>query len=301
MRKAKNIRKINQSDNKKAPRLRTHSDNLKSIYNKKNKLPRKKPLDGKSAKPDNTAVSNRGTRLQKYIAECGLASRRGAEQLIIQGRVKVNGKVANKLGTCVDPDKDLIVANGIHLKLPEKGALIFYKPKHVISTMSDPEGRPCVADYIPKDFRSYFPIGRLDWDSSGLIVLTNDGELGEKLMHPRFEIERTYTVKVEGVFAQKDSEKAAKGIKLVDGIAAGKVWKISNDGKNSWLEITVKEGRNRMVRRMMNELGHPVVKLRRIIHGPFSLGKLQPGEVRKLTKKEFMTVKEQLKKSIKSL
>ena len=215
------------------------------------------------------------------------ASRRHAEELIQEGVVKVNGKVVTVLGTKVDPDRDQVVVGKKLVVATQKGMAIFHKPRGVVSTMSDPEGRPSIADYLNKQVKGYYPVGRLDWDSSGLIILTNDGELADALMHPRYGIKRVYHARVEGSVSERTLEKLSKGIKLADGFARAEASIISNDDKSTWIELTITEGRNRLVRRMMDKLHHPVMKLQRISHGPFRLGKQKAGEIRKLTEKDY--------------
>jgi 23S rRNA pseudouridine2605 synthase len=226
-------------------------------------------------------------RLQKFLSECGVASRRKSEELIVEGKVRVNSVVVTELGTKINPEKDKVYVRNKPVQVAEKGILLFHKPREVVSTMNDPEGRPCLGDYMSKHYKSYFPVGRLDWDTSGLIIMTNDGEIAEKLMHPRYKLERVYHARVEGSVSDKDYEKMKKGVTLADGKATAKVKEISNDGKSTWLEITVEEGRNRLVRRLMDKLRHPIIKLRRIAHGPFHIGKLKSGEMMKMGEKQY--------------
>ena len=231
-------------------------------------------------------------RLQKFLAECGVASRRASEELITEGRVRVNGEVITELGTKINPMKDRVQVGKRTVVAAEKGILLFHKPRFVVSTLSDPEGRPSISDYLTKHYLSYFPVGRLDWESSGLIVLTNDGELAERLMHPRYEMDRFYEVRVEGRVPDRTLEKILKGVKLEDGWAKAESLRIvSIDDVSTWLEISIREGRNRLIRRMMSEAGHPVIKLRRTSHGPLKLGKLKSGELRKLTTEEYQNVR----------
>lgn len=233
-------------------------------------------------------------RLQKFLAECGVASRRKAEELIVAGKVRVNGKTITQLGSKVDPGKDTIYVSNKPVHKPAKGVLLFCKPKEVVSTLKDPEGRPCVGDYLSKNYRSYFPVGRLDWDTSGLMVLTNDGELAEKLMHPRFEWERVYRVKVEGSVSEQLCQKMAVGVKLIDGVAKAKSKIVSQEGKSTWLEVIVTEGRNRLVRRLMDKVKHPVIKLQRVAYGPFHIGKLKPGEMMKLSQRQYDSYRDRI-------
>ena len=226
-------------------------------------------------------------RLQKFLAECGVASRRAAEELILEGKVTVNGAVVVQLGTKIDPLRDRVAVRKKIVRPVEKGVLLLYKPRGVVCTLNDPEGRRSVADFLSKHYRSYYPVGRLDWDSTGLIVLTNDGELAERLMHPRYQFPRVYKVKVEGRVSENTAAKIERGVQLKDGLARGKVLALSVEENTSWIEISVKEGRNRLVRRIMDKVHHPVIKLVRLSHGPFKLGKLKPGELRRLTMKDY--------------
>lgn len=226
-------------------------------------------------------------RLQKFLSECGVASRRASEELILEGKVKVNNKIIREMGVKVDPDKDHVTVRNKVVKTTEKGIILFHKPKEVISTLKDPEGRPCVGDYLTKHYRSYFPVGRLDWDTTGLMVLTNDGDLAERLMHPRYAFERIYEARVEGNVTERIFEKMQQGVTLADGKAKANGKIISNDGKSTWIEVCVTEGRNRLVRRLMDKLKHPVIKLRRVSHGPFHIGKLKSGDMLKLGKRQY--------------
>ena len=226
-------------------------------------------------------------RLQKFLSECGVASRRGAEELIRDGKIKVNGTIVTELGTRVDPEHDKIQVRDKIVKAVPKGVLLLYKPRDVVSTMSDPQGRRCLADYLTKPYRSYFPVGRLDWESTGLVVLTNDGELAERLLHPRYGFERTYHVRVAGLLREKELRRIERGVMLDDGPAKATPKVLREDADSTWLELTLTEGRNRIVRRMMEQIHHPVLKLQRMAHGPFKLGRMKPGEIRKLTEAEY--------------
>lgn len=230
----------------------------------------------------------KGVRLQKYLASCGVASRRKSEILIKEGRVTVNGVVVTKLGTRIDSDNDLVRVNQNPIKKVRKGVVLFNKPREVISTLDDPRGRRSIQDYLGKKYNSYFPAGRLDWDSSGLIVLTNDGELADRIMHPKYGIKKTYHVRAEGRISETIFNKLTRGIKLDDGpIKAFDIRFIKGDEKSTWFEITIKEGRNRVIRRMMDAVEHSVIKLKRVSHGPFKLGSLPVGRMRPLTEKEY--------------
>ena len=230
-------------------------------------------------------------RLQKYLSECGVASRRAAEALIQEGKVRVNGEVVAVLGKQIDPVHDRIQVRGKIIQAARKGVILFYKPRDVVSTMKDPEGRKSIADYLTREYRSYFPVGRLDWESTGLVVLTNDGELAERLLHPRYGCQRTYRVRVAGFLEDREMRRIERGIRLKDGIAKAQIQFVRSEGDSTWIEVTLTEGRNRIVRRMMEHIRHPVIRLQRVSHGPFRLGRLKPGQIRKLTESEYRTVR----------
>jgi 23S rRNA pseudouridine2605 synthase len=226
-------------------------------------------------------------RLQKFISQCGIASRRKAEELIVEGQVRVNGKTITELGTKVDPGKDTVYVKNKPINKVAKGIVLFCKPREVVSTLRDPEGRPCIRDYLTKHYDSYFPVGRLDWDTSGLLIVTNDGDLAERLMHPRYGWERVYHAKVEGKVSESTLEKIERGVTLADGKVSAKAKIIEKLDNSVWLEIIVTEGRNRLVRRMMEKLRHSVIKLHRVSYGPFHIGKLKPGQIMKLSQKQY--------------
>lgn len=228
-------------------------------------------------------------RLQKVIAHAGFASRRKAEQLILDGKVTVNGKVVTELGTKVSPT-DKIEVNGIPVEREEPVYFLFYKPRGVISSVKDDKGRKVVTDFLSPEIKQrVYPVGRLDYDTSGLLLLTNDGEFANLLMHPKSEIEKVYVAKVKGIpFREKISE-LARGVELEDGrTAPAKVKVLSFDKKKQTaiVEIAIHEGRNRQVRRMFEKIGHPVLKLKRERYGFLTLQGLQVGEMRELTPHE---------------
>lgn len=234
-------------------------------------------------------------RLQKILSEIGIASRRKAEGLILEGRVTVNGKVAT-LGMKADPLKDYIKVDGKLIAGPEKEIkkvyLIFNKPRGVVTTLHDPEGRPTVKDFLKGVKYRVFPVGRLDYDSEGLLLLTNDGDFAHAILHPSKKIPKTYIVKVKGVLDEEEIDKLRKGIRLEDGITApAKIRKIRKTENNSWLEITIHEGRKRQIRRMLERIGHPVLKLKRTGINGLSLGDLKSGELRPLTPAELKLIK----------
>lgn len=228
-------------------------------------------------------------RLQKVIAYAGVASRRKAEQLIIEGKVKVNGKVVTELGTKVS-SSDVVEVNGVKLEKEDKVYYLLYKPKGVISAVTDDKGRKTVVDLVKK-YVPYrvFPVGRLDYDTTGLILLTNDGEFSNLMTHPKYNIDKTYVARVKGVPTIPDLKKLQRGIKLEDGMTApAKVSMTSFDeqAQKAICEITIHEGRNRQVRRMFDAIGTPVVKLKRERYAFLDLKGLKPGEFRELSAHE---------------
>ena len=233
-------------------------------------------------------------RLQKFLAECGTGSRRKMEQFIKEGRVRVNGQVVTELGRKIDPSVDQVEVNRRPVKAAPKGIVLFNKPRGVVSTLHDPEGRRTVSEFLTKHYASYFPVGRLDFDSTGLMILTNDGEMAEKLMHPRFGFERTYEARVEGSVPQPLLDKLESGIRLSDGLVKAEASVIRTDDTSTWVQVRIKEGRNRIVRRLFEKIGHSVMKLKRTIYGPFKLGRLQVGQVRVLTAREFLEVRQKV-------
>lgn len=247
----------------------------------------------KSRKPAQPAPT-RAERLQKILSQAGIASRRTAEQMIQLGRVQVNGETITRLGTTVDPQNDRILVDGHLLSLPHAHVyFMLHKPIGVVSTLRDPEGRPTVRDLLAGVRERVYPVGRLDYDSSGLLLLTNDGELTERLLHPRYQIPRTYHAKVKGTPAPETLQALRAGVQLDDGTvtAAAEVGILRITYKKAWLSIALREGRNREVRRMCEAVGHRVEKLIRMRFGPLSLGNLEIGGYRPLTASEIYELK----------
>jgi len=234
-------------------------------------------------------------RLQKILSEMGITSRRKAEDLIFEGRVTVNGRIAT-IGTKADPVKDHIKVDGKLLIKPEpKVYIMFNKPKNVVTSLHDPEGRPTVKDFLKGVRYRVFPVGRLDYDSEGLLLLTNDGDFAHAVLHPSRKISKTYLVKVKGILEEDKIEKLKTGVKLVEMITAtAKVKRIRKTENNSWLEITIYEGKKRQIRRMLEKIGHDVLKLKRIRVDGLELGKLEPGTFRYLTPEERDKIKKEV-------
>lgn len=228
-------------------------------------------------------------RLQKYLARSGVASRRASEDIIVAGRVCVNGAVVSELGTKVVPDADVIEVDGEVVSLPSDRVVIMLdKPAGVLSAMSDAHGGHCVSELIPTDeYAGLFPVGRLDKDTTGLLLFTNDGELGNALIHPRHHIPKTYHAQVAGSIGDGALKTLREGVMLDDGITQpAEVEVLERSNGSTMLEITIYEGRNRQVRRMGDAVGHPVLTLRRVALGPLSLSGLAQGQWRLLSEDE---------------
>ncbi|MBI2989556.1 MAG: rRNA pseudouridine synthase [Deltaproteobacteria bacterium] len=233
-------------------------------------------------------------RLQKILARAGLASRREAEKWIEDGRVTVNGVVVKKLGSQADPARDKIKVNGKLISRPRQLYYLFHKPAGLITSIRDPQGRPSLGDWLESLGKRgrLFPVGRLDFNSSGLLVLTNDGELAQRLMHPRYGVRKGYRVKISACPTERELARLRKGIRLEDGITApARVRVLQALKKNAWIEVEIGEGRYREVRRMFQALGYFVEKLIRVRLGPILLGALAPGEIRPLSAQEIAALK----------
>lgn len=229
-----------------------------------------------------------GERLQKVLAAAGVASRRSCEEYIISGRVVVDGETVTELGTRVDPQTQEISVDGVRLRKPR---LVYYavnKPVGIVSTNADPSGRPRVIDLVPGQGQRLFTVGRLDKSSEGLILVTNDGELAQRLTHPQYEVEKTYDVVVAGNLSPAQAKEVEKGVHLSDGLAQVAGLKVKNRGpKSTRLQMVLREGRNREIRRVLARVGHKVLQLRRVRIGDLTLGDLQPSEFRQLSSTEI--------------
>lgn len=232
-------------------------------------------------------------RIQKILAKAGIASRRQAEEMIVEGRVTVNGKVVDQLGFKADPVEDHIRVDGKKIRgFEPKVTLLINKPRGYLSTVKDPGGRPTVMDLIEKVKFRVYPVGRLDFDAEGLLLLTNDGEIAYSLTHPKFSIPRTYQVKVAGVPEGERLARLKRGVMLEDGKAKVVSYSILRQKeKNSWIQVVVTEGRNRLVKRLFSSIGHTVLKLKRVEFGPIRLGNLSFGQYRYLTPREMESLK----------
>jgi len=227
-------------------------------------------------------------RLQKILSQAGVASRREAEGIILEGRVAVNGHVVRELGSKADPDTDSITVDGKKLTLGEKRVyVLLYKPVGYVTTMKDPQGRPVVSDLLKGVAARVYPVGRLDYNTEGLLLLTNDGALAHALMHPSHEIDKGYLVRVSGHVSDSQIERLREGVRLEDGMTApAAVSRVRESAQNAWISITIHEGRYRQVRRMCEAVGLQVVRLKRSRYHFLEIGELRPGEYRLLLPEE---------------
>lgn len=232
-------------------------------------------------------------RLHKFLAAAGIASRRASEVLIAEGRVKVNGRVVTKPGAKVDSKRDSIEVDGKTVKEKEKPVyLLLYKPVGVVSTVKDPAGRPTVMGLVSGVKKRIYPVGRLDFDTSGLLLMTNDGALTHVLIHPSKEVPKTYRALVKGVPSRTTLFTLSKGVELEDGkTSPAKLSVLETTAGKTLIDITIHEGKNRQVRRMFEAVGHPVISLKRTSFGFLTLGKMRPGEWRYLTAEEIKKLK----------
>ncbi|GAB4004333.1 pseudouridine synthase [Nocardioides ultimimeridianus] len=228
-------------------------------------------------------------RLQKLLAQSGVASRRKCEELMLDGEVEVDGEIVTRLGTKVDPRTAVIKVSGKRLPpVSDHVYLVLNKPRGVVSTMADPEGRRTVADFVTDRPERLFHVGRLDTDTSGLLLLTNDGDFAHRMAHPSYEVDKTYVAEVVGRIAKGTVADLLAGITLDDGaVQVRRVRVIDANASASIVELVIHEGRNRIVRRLMDHVGHPVKQLSRIRFGPVELGTLKPGATRELTHDEL--------------
>jgi pseudouridine synthase len=227
-------------------------------------------------------------RVQRALARAGFGSRRGCEELIVEGRVTVNGTVAT-LGDRLDPETDSVAVDGVTVNLdPNVRYYALHKPSGVVTTMKDPQGRPDIRSLLPEEGPRVFPVGRLDRDSEGLLLLTNDGELGNRLLHPKYAIEKEYLAEVDGIPTGRQIARIRRGVELDDGMAKPTSARlVAASGARGAVRLTMTEGRKREVRRLLAEVGLPVTRLVRLRVGPVKLGDLEPGAVRELSPAEI--------------
>ncbi len=220
-------------------------------------------------------------RLNKFLAHAGVGSRRHCEELIVRGRVAVDGKTVRELGTRVDPETQEVSIDGTPLHHERMVYWLVNKPRGYICSNDDPAGRPLAIDLVPHVHQRVYTVGRLDEDSEGLLLLTNDGDLAHRLMHPRFGVDKTYLVQVAGKPTDADLDQLLKGVWLSDGhVKAKRIKRLKSQGESTWLEIVLNEGKNREVRRMLARLNHKVLRLKRIALGPIKIGRLRSGKSR---------------------
>jgi 23S rRNA pseudouridine2605 synthase len=234
-------------------------------------------------------------RLQKILSEMGIASRRKAEEIIMEGRVTVNGRTAT-IGMKADPSRDHVKVDGKLLTRREpKVYIVFNKPKNVVTSLHDPEGRPTVKDFLRGVKYKIFPVGRLDYDSEGLLLLTNDGDFAQAILHPSKKIPKTYLLKVKGIPGDEEIGKLRKGLMLEDGLTApAKARKVRMTENNTWLEMAIHEGKKRQIRRMLDKIGHPVLRLRRTRINGIGLGRLESGAFRYLSHEEIEGIRKEI-------
>lgn len=239
--------------------------------------------------PEDAETDDGLVRLQKLLAQSGVASRRKCEELMLDGLVEVDGEVVTRLGTKVDPRTAVIRVDGKRLPpVSEHVYLVLHKPRGVVSTMSDPEGRRTLADLVADRPERLFHVGRLDTDTSGLIILTNDGDFAHRLAHPSYEVDKTYVAEVEGEPTKATVQRLLDGVTLEDGPVTVSAARLRNATKGkAIIELVIHEGRNRIVRRLLAEVGHPVRQLSRTRIGPVALGTLPVGALRELTRDEL--------------
>ncbi len=233
-------------------------------------------------------------RLQKILASGGLGSRRGTEQLIREGRVRVNGRVVTELGTKADPRTDKIEVDGKRVIREQPIYIALHKPRGFVTTLSDPEGRPTIRDLLKphKIPARVFPVGRLDFNTSGLILLTNDGEFSDGLLHPRRSVPKTYVVKVQGLMEPKDLDRWREGVQLEDGrTLPAEAFFLRHEQDKTWFQITIREGRNQQIRRMGEATGFRVMRLARVSFAGITSEDIKPGDLRPLTYDELVQLK----------
>jgi len=225
-------------------------------------------------------------RLQKILARAGFASRRGAEQLMLEGRVTVNGERVRELGTKADLETDDVRVDGVRVKAPKAPVyIVLNKPRGVVTTRKDPEGRSTVMDLVPR-LAGLFPVGRLDVTTEGLILVTNDGAFAERVSHPRYEVPRVYHAKVHRVPDPATLERLRRGVRVEGELMAVDRVRVIQSENNAWVEVALHEGKQHEVKRLLEAVGHPVSKLRRVSFGPVTLKGLEPGQFRSLTPDE---------------
>jgi 23S rRNA pseudouridine2605 synthase len=233
-------------------------------------------------------------RLQKILARGGFSSRRAAERLITEGKVRVNGRIVTELGSKADPYKDKVEVNGVRVVAEQAVYVLIHKPRGVVTTMSDPEGRPSIREILAPVGSRVYPVGRLDFATSGVLLATNDGDFAEGLMHPKKAVPKMYVVKVHGAMENADFDRWRNGVRLEDGMTApAKLSFLRYEGDKTWFELTIREGRNQQIRRMGEATGFPVMRLARLSFAGVTAEGLRPGAWRYLTPDELTTLKQE--------
>lgn len=232
-------------------------------------------------------------RLQKILAHAGIASRRAAEKLIVEGHVRVNGKIVTELGVRADAYKDRVEVDGRRVVLEKPASYLVHKPREMVTTLSDPEGRENIGDLLKRIPERVYPVGRLDYHTSGALLVTNDGELADALLSPRRKVPKVYAAKLRGHLDVPELDKLRNGVKLDDGYVTkpAEVFVLREEPKNTWVQLTLTEGKNRQVHRMALAIGHPVQRLVRVSFAGLSTDGLRPGEWRPLNKSELDKLK----------
>jgi 23S rRNA pseudouridine2605 synthase len=239
-------------------------------------------------------------RLNKFLAHAGVGSRRHCDELIAGGRVRIDGQTVRELGTQIDPERHAVTVDDHPIKAERFVYWLLNKPRGYLSTNHDPAGRPLVLDLVPHVEQRVYTVGRLDEDSEGLLLLTNDGDLANQLMHPRYGVEKTYEALVAGSPNAEDIRRLLEGVWLAEGrVKARYVKKMKRHGESTWLRIVLSEGKNREVRRMLAKLGHKVLRLRRTAIGPVKLDRLPKGKSRKLSLPELKALRDAAPKKTK--
>ncbi len=243
---------------------------------------------------ERSTAHDRSVRLHKFIAQAGLASRRTAERWILEGRVAVNGAVVTALGTSVDPDHDDVRVDGLRVEpVRSHEVILLHKPRYCVTTVRDPRGRPTVMDYLQGLSTRVYPVGRLDWDATGALLLTNDGELANRLMHPRYGVPKVYRVQVQGVPSEEQLAAWRQGVRLTEGLTAPALVRIVRRAEEStWVEISLHQGWYRQLKRMGEAVGLPVLHIHRTVYGPIPLGDLPVGRWRRLSENEVRRLRE---------
>lgn len=233
-------------------------------------------------------------RIQKLIAKAGISSRRAAEELLLSGRVRVNGRIVTELGTKADLHEDKVEVDGKRLVAQSLLYVLLHKPRGVVSTLSDPEGRPTVAEILRSVPARVYPVGRLDFATSGVLLATNDGDFAQGLLHPKGGVPKTYVVKVQGLLSDDELDTWRKGVRLEDGMTLpAHVLLLRHEEDKTWFEISLREGRNQQIRRMGDATGHPVMRLSRTSFAGITHEGLRPGEWRYLTTDELRELRKQ--------